>query len=54
MVSENDVLEAGLCRWCVCVGNFQLKLPVWTATTVNQSQSTVSVSFVKVFVQLHT
>jgi len=28
VVSENDVLEAGQCSWCVCVGNFQLGLSV--------------------------
>ena len=26
MVSENNVLEAGKCSWCVFVGNFELKL----------------------------
>jgi len=31
MVSENDVLEAGWCIWCVFVGNFELRLSVWTA-----------------------
>jgi len=30
MVSENDVLQAGWCSWCVCVGNFELRLSVWT------------------------
>ena len=28
MVSENDVLEAGLCSWCACVSNFELRLLV--------------------------
>jgi len=31
MVSENDVLEAGWCIWCVFVSNFELRLSVWTA-----------------------
>jgi len=28
MVSENNVLEAGLCGWFGCVGNFERKLSV--------------------------
>jgi len=32
MVSENDVLAAGWCSWCVFAGNFELRLSVWTAT----------------------
>jgi len=34
MVSENDVLEAGSCRWCVCVDDFELRWSVWTASRV--------------------
>jgi len=30
MVSENDVLEAGWCIWCVFVGNVEIRLFVWT------------------------
>jgi len=26
MVLENAVLEARLCSWCVCMGNFDLRL----------------------------
>jgi len=28
MVSENDVLHEWQCSWCVCVGNFELRLSV--------------------------
>jgi len=39
MGSGNDVVEAGYCNCCVCVGNFELRLLVWTASRVNQSQT---------------
>ena len=48
VLSENDVLEAGWRSCCVCVGNFEFRLSVWTASRVNQSQPIGSVSFAKV------
>jgi len=30
VLSENDVLEAGWRSCCVCVGNFEFRLSVWT------------------------
>jgi len=50
-VSENDILEAGYCSCCACVGYLELWLQVVGLNcnyTVNQSQPMGNVDFVGV------